>query len=84
MTLYEINKQMEELLSMIINPHTGEITEPDALSDIQMKREDKLEAIALIIKNNAAEAGLNRAEENGLAKRKHKDEKTDERLKNLL
>jgi hypothetical protein len=84
MTLYEINKQMEELLSMIIDPDTGEITDPEALADIQMKREDKLEAIALVIKNNVAEAALIRAEENELAKRRHRHEKTAERLKKVL
>ena len=84
MTLYEINKQMEELLSMIIDPDTGEITDPEALADIQMKREDKLEAIALVIKNNVAEAALIRAEENELAKRRRRHEKTAERLKKVL
>ena len=84
MTLYEINKQMEELLSMIIDPDTGEITDPEALADIQMKREDKLEAIALVIKNNVAEAALIRAEEKELAERRRRHEKTAERLKKVL
>lgn len=84
MTLYEINKQMEELLTQIIDPDTGEITDPGALADIQMKREDKLEAIALVIKNNEAEAALIGSEEKKLAERRRRHEQTAERLKKVL
>ena len=55
MTLYEINKEMDEVLSRIIDPETGEITDIEALAEIQLKRDEKLEAIALVIKNKTAE-----------------------------
>ena len=32
MTLYEINKEMDEVLSRIIDPETGEITDIEALT----------------------------------------------------
>ena len=84
MTLYEINKEMDELLSRIIDPETGEITDIEALAEIQLKREEKLEAIALVIKNKTAEAALIRAEEKELAERRRRHEKTAERLKKVL
>ena len=84
MTLYEINKEMDEVLSRIIDPKTGEITDIEALAAIQLKREEKLEAIALVIKNKTAEAALIRAEEKELAERRRRHEKTAERLKKVL
>lgn len=84
MTLYEINKEMDEVLSRIIDPETGEITDIEALAEIQLKREEKLEAIALVIKNKTAEAALIRAEEKELAERRRRHEKTAERLKKVL
>lgn len=84
MTLYEINQQMEELLSRIIDPETGEVTDIEALDELQMKREDKLESIALVIKNNAAQAAIIRAEEVELAKRRKKHERLAEWLKKQL
>lgn len=84
MTLYEINKEMDEVLSRIIDPETGEITDIEALAEIQLKRDEKLEAIALVIKNKTAEAALIRAEEKELAERRRRHEKTAERLKKVL
>lgn len=84
MTLYEINREMQDVLSRIIDPDTGEITDTDALNEIKLKRDDKLEAIALVIKNKTAEAALIRAEEKELAERRRRHEKTVERLKKVL
>ena len=84
MTLYEINKEMDEVLSRIIDPETGEITDIEALAEIQLKRHEKLEAIALVIKNKTAEAALIRAEEKELAERRRRHERTAERLKKVL
>ena len=78
MTLYEISKEMDEVLSRIIDPETGEITDIEALAEIQLKRDEKLEAIALVIKNKTAEAALIRAE------RRRRHERTAERLKKVL
>ena len=84
MPLYEINKEMDEVLSRIIDPETGEITDIEALAEIQLKRDEKLEAIALVIKNKTAEAALIRAEEKELAERRRRHERTAERLKKVL
>ena len=75
MTLYEINKDIEETLALIttsLNPETGEVDEAyvHQLEDLQMAREDKLEAIGCVIKNKKAQAKAIKEEADVLAKRK--------------
>lgn len=53
--LYEINKSIEDLLNAVTDPETGEIVDPDALDDLLMEREQKIENVALYAKDVNAE-----------------------------
>lgn len=53
--LYEINKSIEDLLNAVTDPETGEIADPDALDDLLMEREQKIENVALYAKDVNAE-----------------------------
>lgn len=80
MTLYEINKQIESL----IDEETGEIAEGNAYDQLEMMRNEKLENIALYIKNLGAEADALKTEIKNLQERKAKAEKKVDSLKALL
>lgn len=79
MTLYEIN---EEMLGCI-DPETGEV-DADKLSELSMMRDDKIEGIALWIKDLKAEAEALKAEKMAFAARQQAAEKKAESLKNYL
>lgn len=84
MKLYEINEQLEALLSQT-DPETGEITvDLDALLELQMAREEKLEGIALMIKERKAMADALKAEEERLKARRKTYEASVDYLKELL
>ena len=85
MTLYEINKAIEQALEAIFaseNPETGEVDEAyvHALEDLQVQRDDKLEALGCYIKNSRAQAEAIKAEEKALKARREKLEHKAERL----
>lgn len=52
--LYEIDKDIEAF-EWEVDPETGEILNPDALNDLQMERDAKIEGVGLKIKNLTAE-----------------------------
>jgi hypothetical protein len=52
MTLYEI----DDAILACVDPETGEIINPEALTALQMEREKKLENVALWVKDLKAEA----------------------------
>ena len=63
MKLYEIDQQLEELLSNI-DEETGELLiDPEAVDALMLAREEKLEGIALWVKDLRAEAAMVKAEE---------------------
>ena len=66
MTLYEIDAQ----ISALLDEETGEITDIEALEELQLDRQTKCENIALYYKNLTAEAEAIRAEEIKLAERR--------------
>lgn len=66
MTLYEIDKAIAECLDL----ETGEILDFDKLNEMQMAKDEKLENVALFIKQLEAEAEAIRAEEKRLAERR--------------
>ena len=83
-SLYEINKDLEQLLSNV-DEETGELQiDEEALNALVMEREAKLEGMALLIKNWTAEAAMVKAEEQTLAERRRRLEKNSERLKQYL
>lgn len=75
MTLYEINKAIEDAILNIyaqVDEKTGEIPDDamQALTDLQMARDEKLENIGCVIKNKKAEAKAIKEEADALTKRK--------------
>lgn len=80
MTLYEIDKQIYDLL----DPETGEIADYEAFEALQMAREQKIEGVALWVKNLTAEAEAIKAEETRLSDRRKATEAKAERLKEWL
>lgn len=75
MTLYEINQQMEEAINRMFaeaNDNDGEVSQEttDLIAELQIARDDKLEALGCVIKNKKAEAKAIKEEADILAKRK--------------
>lgn len=84
MTLYEIDEEIQELLSET-DPETGElITDYEALDALLMEREAKIENIVLFIKNLSSDVRELKAEEAALADRRKKVEKKAERLREYV
>ena len=79
-TLYEIN---EEILNCV-DAETGEIIDQDKLSQLQMDFDDKVEGIALWIKDLLSDAAAIKAEKNKLAERQRVCENKAENLKKYL
>lgn len=83
MTLYEISKEIENF-EFKVDEETGEILNIMQLDEIMMARDEKIENIALWIKNLDAEASAIREEEKALAERRRSKEKKAESLKEYL
>ena len=85
MTIYEIDKAIEDLILGGIDEETGELlTDTDALEALQMERDRKVENLALAFKNLSAEAEAIRAEELNLQKRRATVEAQAKRAKEYL
>lgn len=82
--LYEINNDLEALLSQV-DEETGEVLiDPEALDALLMERTEKLEGVALAVKNIVAEATAIKAEEDALKKRRQALEKKKDGLMKYL
>lgn len=79
-TLYEYNHALDEL----VDPDTGEILDYEAFISLSMEREQKIENVAVMIKNLNAEADLIKAEEAALKARREPMERRSARLKDYL
>lgn len=53
--LYEINRSIEELLETVTDPETGEVVDLDALDDLLLEKEQKIENVILYYKDVQAE-----------------------------
>ena len=85
MNLYEIDRQIQELIENSVDPETGELYLNDnELNALQMEREAKIENLACYVKNLVADAKAIREEEIALADRRRKAEAKAERLKAYL
>lgn len=85
MKLYEIDKQIQDIIAMSIDPETGEILDcAEELEALRMDQTEKRENICLLIKNISAEAAAIRNEEKALADRRRADENRVEWLKSYL
>lgn len=80
MTLYEIDSAIMEC----VNDETGEIVDFDRLDSLEMLREQKLEGVALAIKNLTAEAAAIKDEEQKLYDRRKALENRSDGLKRWL
>lgn len=80
MTLYEINNAILECC----DEETGEILDCERLEQLQLEKEQKIEGVALYIKNLEAEAAALKAEETALADRRKVKEAKAKRLKEYL
>ena len=80
MSIYEI----EQSIMALVDPETGEITDFEALDNLTMAREEKIENIAMWIKNLSAESKAIRDEEKSLAERRHTAENKAESLEKYL
>ena len=76
MKLYEIDEQLEQL----IDPETGEILDFNAFDNLMMQRDEKIENVALWIKNLKAEAKALKEEKDMFAQRERVVNKKIERL----
>lgn len=79
-TLYEID---EEILNCV-DMETGEIIDVERLGQLQLAREDKVEGIALWIKNLLSDANAIKEEEDKLAQRRKVNENKAKNLKEYL
>ena len=94
MKLYEINEELQRLFDLdpesethLVDPETGEVifgTADEIFNQLAMAWDQKIEGIALLIKNNLAEAEAIRAEEIKLAERRRVKENAAARLKEFL
>lgn len=79
-SLYEIDRSILECLDL----ETGEVIDPERLEGLQMERSQKIENVALWIKNLLSDAEAIKAEKDVLADREAKCRKKAEDLKNWL
>lgn len=83
MTLFEIDKAIQDF-EFEIDEETGEILNPNALEELEMAREQKIENVGLYIKNLEAEATAVENQEKIFADRKKRIRKKIEGLKGFL
>lgn len=79
-SLYEINEDIYKCF----DGETGEILDIEALEALQLERDEKLESIALFIKNLTSEAAAIKEEEKALAERRKAKEAKAESLTEYL
>lgn len=88
MKLYEIDKALESIILLDdgrgVDGETGEIIDKNAMDELTMKREDKIEGCLLAMKNIKAEAEAIKAEIDSLTERKKTAEKRAEWLKEYV
>ena len=80
MTIYDIDQRILELVDL----ETGELLDFDAFADLQMEREQKIESMALWVKELSATASAIKAEVDTLMERKKAAERRCESLKRYL
>jgi hypothetical protein len=79
-SLYEINQAIIDCL----DSETGEVIDPEALDALAMQKDEKIEGIALWIKNLRSDALAYKAEEEAFAKRRKAAEKKADSLSQYL
>ena len=79
-SLYEINAAMLECVDL----ETGEIIDVEKLQELQMEREQKIENVALWIKNLLSDAAQYKAEKDAFAEKERAAKARAEKLKEYL
>ena len=79
MNIYDINRAIENCVT-----EDGEVIDEQALTELMMAKEEKIENVACWIKNLTAEAEAIKAEKERLAERQKKAEEKAESLKKWL
>lgn len=82
-TLYELNEQLANF-EFEIDEETGEILNADALDDITLARDEKIENIALFIKNLKSDAEAYKKEKESFYAKEKAAKNKAERLKEYL
>lgn len=80
MNLYTI----DSAITALVDPETGEIQNYEAFEELQMARDQKIENMALVLKNAAAASAAIKAEMDALKSRKEVADKTVERMKEYI
>lgn len=83
MNLYELNKAIADF-DLEIDEETGEVLNADELDQITLARDEKIENIALWVKDLLAEADAIKAEEQALTKRRKQAENKADWLKRYV
>lgn len=76
--------EIDQAITSLIDPDTGEIMDYEAFAQLQLERATKIENMALWCKDLTAEAKAIREEEKALAERRKTAENKAERLKEYL
>jgi len=84
MTLYQIQDNIRKAIELGFDEETGEIFDADALEALELQRDEKIENIALFIKDLSAEAKAIKEEKMALARRQQTAENHAESLKKYL
>ena len=85
MKIYEIDAAIEKMVAEAVNPETGEVQlDFAALDALQMERGSKVENLALLIKNKAADVTALDNEVKNLQARKDRAVKEINRMKDYL
>lgn len=86
MPIYEIDDEIRRIFDEATDPETGEVSEDafEALEQLQMERDRKVDNVACWYKNLVAEAEAIKAEERKLKARREVIEREAERRKNYL
>lgn len=84
MTLYQIQDNIRKAIEQGFDEETGEILDTNALEALQIQRDEKIENIALFIKDLTAEAKAIKEEKMNLARRQQTAENKAESLKRYL
>lgn len=79
-TLYEIDQAMLDCIDL----ETGEIIDAERLDELQMQREEKIEKVALWVKNLESDAAAYKAEKDSFAEKERVAKNKIEGLKKYL
>ena len=80
MTLYHI----DAAIAALVDPETGEILDYEAFEQLSMDRDQKIENMALVLKNAAAKSAAIKVEVDKLEARKKVADNTVKRMKEYL